>query len=91
MNVGAHNRRRNRAGRMAKSEVEQAGLRELIAWPGVTWRAVYAGKHIKLHLTYEGRTRFVVRSRTLSDARGVRNHVGDIKRTLRLLGATRKG
>lgn len=74
---------------MAKSEVEQAGLRELIAWPGVTWRAEYAGKHVKLFLSFDGRTRFVVRSKTLSDHRGIRNHVGDIKRTLRLLGAER--
>lgn len=75
---------------MAKSEVEQAAIAELLMWRGVTWRAEHGGKHIKLHLTFEGRTRFVVRSKTLSDRRGVRNHVGDIKRMLRLLGANRK-
>ena len=72
-------------------EIEQAAVAELALWPGVTWRCETAGKHVKVHLTYAGRTRFVTRSRTLSDYRGVRNHVGDIKRTLRLLGAERKG
>lgn len=75
---------------MAKSEVEQAAVYELLLWPGVTWRHEYAGKHIKVHLSFGGRSRFVTRSRTLSDYRGVRNHVGDIKRTLRLMGAQRK-
>lgn len=75
---------------MAKSEVEQAAVAELLMWERVTWRAEHGGKHIKLHLSYDGRTRFVVRSKTLSDRRGVRNHVGDIKRMLRLLGAVRR-
>lgn len=76
---------------MAKSEVEQAAIAELLLWPGVTAVVEQGRKHVKVTLHFEGRSRFVIRSSTLSDHRGVRNHVGDIKRTLRLLGAERKG
>lgn len=76
---------------MCKSEAHEAALRELREWPGVTAVVEPGRKHVRVILHYDGRSRFVVRSSTLSDHRGVRNHVGDIKRTLRLMGAERKG
>lgn len=76
---------------MCKSEVGEAAKRELALWEGVTFTVETSRKHTRVVLFYGGRSRFVVRSSTLSDHRGIRNHIGDLKRTLRLLGAIRKG
>lgn len=63
---------------------------ELRRWPGVSWGRRHRSKHMALVLTYQGVTRFVTYPLTSSDsARGPQNHVGDIRRTLRELGATR--
>lgn len=63
---------------------------ELRRWPGVSWERRHRSKHMALVLTYQGVTRFVTYPLTTSDsARGPQNHVGDIRRTLREMGATR--
>lgn len=63
---------------------------ELRRWPGVSWDRRHRSKHMALVLTYRGMTRFVTYPLTSSDnARGPQNHVGDIRRTLREMGATR--
>ena len=65
--------------------------RELSAWPGVQWERDESGKHLALRLTYAGESRKVHYPFTPSDKwRGPLNHVQDIRRVLRELGARRR-
>ena len=64
--------------------------RELSAWPGVQWERGEGGKHLALRLTYAGESRKVHYPLTPSDkGRGPLNHINDIRRILRELGARR--
>lgn len=71
-------------------EMENATVRELTDWPGVTWTEENGGKHGKLILSYRGETRMIVVAHTPSDQRAVPNHLAAIRRELRALGAEKK-
>lgn len=71
-------------------EYQKACERELASWPGVTVQQEKKGRHVRVILEYQNRTRFVVRPTSPSDgARGAKNHVRDIRHTLLQLGATK--
>ena len=74
------------------SSYEDAAERELAAWPDVQAEWLPArGKHPVLRLTYAGASRKVPYPGSPSDTgRGPLNHVQDVRRTLRALGATRR-
>jgi len=66
---------------------------ELAHWPGVTWERPPPGrKTLALAITYAGATRRVHYPITPSDSgKGALNHVQDVRRTLRDMGAQRRG
>lgn len=70
---------------------EHAAQRELAAWPDVQAEWLPArGKHPALRLTYAGASRRVVYPGTPGETfRGLLNHVHDVRRALRDLGAVR--
>ena len=75
---------------MSRCEYDLATERELIMWPGVTWRREHRAKHYALVLRFRGRERFVTHPATPSDSRrGGLNHVRDIRAALREIGAKR--
>lgn len=71
-------------------EMENATVRELQDWPGVTWTEENGGKHGKLILSYRGETRMIVVAHTPSDQRAVPNHLATLRRELRGMGAEKK-
>lgn len=65
-----------------------ATKRELERWPGASVTFTNGGKHLTATLAFGGRTRKVICAQTLSDnARGTRNHVSQVRRELKTLGA----
>ena len=71
-------------------DYDDAADRELAMWPGVTIeRTITSGGHRRLLLTYRGGSRVVIYSQSGSDTYGPANHVGDVRRELRMLGAKR--
>lgn len=74
---------------LKRSEYDYAAERELARWPGAALRREALAKHARLVLTFQGQTRCVVYPRTGSDWRGPMNHVGDIRKVLLEMGATR--
>lgn len=70
-------------------EVEDALRREVANWPGVSVRKEARGRHNALVLTLGERERFHIFTSTKSNARASKNAVSDIRKTLRILGATR--
>jgi hypothetical protein len=64
---------------------------ELKNWPGVSVSEVRRGsKADRVYLAYNGKSRFVSFPHSPSDSRtGPRNHVQDVRRVLRELGAQR--
>ena len=64
--------------------------RELRVWPGVTARREARGKHKALLLTFAGKTTTVFYPPTPSDgARGLPNHMAEVRKALKELGAVR--
>lgn len=60
--------------------------KELRKWKGVDIR-LENGKHYKLFLTVNGKSKFVLLSKTPSDWRGKLRQVSDVRKTLIDLGA----
>lgn len=71
------------------SEYVTAAARELRRWPSVTTTRKHLSKHASLILTYNSQSRCVTCPLTGSDHRGPMNHVGDIRKALLDMGATR--
>jgi hypothetical protein len=72
-----------------RSEYVEFGDRELAHWPGVEAVRRPSRRHLRLTLTFGGASRFVIAPMTGSDVKGPLNHVRDIRRTLREMGAVR--
>ena len=65
--------------------------REVAEWPGVTVSFDNTKRHRVAVLAFNGRTRRVVFAATPSDnARGLLNHIGEVRKELRGLGASRR-
>lgn len=65
--------------------------REVAEWPGVSVSFNNTKRHRVAVLAYRGRTRRVVFAATPSDsARGLLNHIGELRKELRGLGASRR-
>lgn len=62
---------------------------ELANWPGVShFRKLGGSRHSRLYLTYGERSRFVVfPSSPCKSPSAILNHIQDVRRTLRELGA----
>ena len=75
---------------MAK-RMDTATADEMAHWPTVKFISEQTRKHIRIVLTYDGETAIVTRSGTSSCTRAALNHVGDLRRACRKLGATRNG
>lgn len=71
------------------SEYITASERELRRWPGVTTRREHLSRHARMVLTFNGQSRCVTYPLSPSDRRGPMNHVGDIRKALLEMGATR--
>jgi hypothetical protein len=71
---------------------DEAADAELAHWSGVTWERLAQGrKALSLVVSYRGVTRKVHYPITPSDSRtGALNHVQDLRRTLRDMGARRR-
>lgn len=52
---------------------------------GATYRIEYGKKHNRLHLTLNGRTKFVTISSSTSDRRALQNRLRDVRHILRTL------
>lgn len=63
--------------------------REVEGWLGVTVSADTGGKHDRITLHLGSESRFVVAPSTPSDVRGIKNHIAEVRRTLRAMGAVR--
>lgn len=64
---------------------------ELSRWPGVTATRQVRGKHYALVLEYNGWSRFVIYPCSPGDGvHGAKNHLGDVRKALRDMGAVRK-
>ena len=76
---------------MKDNEYVAAGIAEVGSWPGVRIvERIRGTKQNRVVLGFEGRTRYVVYPHSPSDRRtGARNHVQDIRRVCRELGAER--
>lgn len=69
---------------------DEASDAELARWPGVTASRTVGGKHACLVLEFDGKTRKVFYPVSPSDAyRGQKNHITNIRHTLRAMGAVR--
>ena len=73
-----------------RAEKARALDAELLHWPGAKAEVERAGKHEKVHLFFADARRFVTRSTTSGDHRGIQNHLSDVRRALKQLGAERK-
>jgi hypothetical protein len=74
---------------MAESEYVAFADRELECWPGVAVSRDSSHRHMRVTVTYAGRSAFVTCPTTGSDRRGPHNHVRDLRAVLRGLGAER--
>lgn len=75
---------------MSRAEYERAIKREVEEWPGVSVEIVEGGKHPKAKFKFGGKVLSRPFSGTSSDsAFGVHQMLGDMRRTLRQLGAER--
>jgi hypothetical protein len=75
---------------MNQRELERAIEREVESWPGVTVEFVAGGKHPKAKFTFEGMMLSRPYAGTPSDgAFGLHNALGDMRRVMKQLGATR--
>jgi hypothetical protein len=74
---------------MKQREIEEAIEREVAEWPGASVTFAPGGKHPKAKLKVGEMMLAVSYSSTPSDYRTILNAVGDVRRTLRKLGATR--
>ena len=75
-----------------KSQYEIIQERVLSKWPGVVWKRAKAKRHNMLVVSFAGQTRKLPYPVSPSDKRrGALNHAGDISKTLRALGAERRG
>lgn len=63
--------------------------REAAQWLGVTVSQDTGGKHDRITLHLGNESQFLVVSNTPSDARGIKNHISLVRRTLRAMGAVR--
>lgn len=63
--------------------------REVEGWLGVTVSTDTGGKHDRITLHLGNDSRFVVAPSTPSDVRGIKNHIAEVRRTLRAMGAVR--
>jgi hypothetical protein len=72
-----------------RSEYVEFGDRELESWPGVSVERDWTKRHMRVTVTFQGRSRFVIAPATGSDARGPLNHVQDLRQVLREIGAER--
>jgi len=69
------------------SKIDNPNLeKELRKWKNVDIR-LESGKHYKLYLTVNGKSKFVLLSKTPSDWRGKLRQVSDVRKTLIDLGA----
>lgn len=78
------------AARPKRTAYDNAVDVEISRWPGVRASRMCRGKHYAIVLGFNGVSRFVCYAATPSDRRGVLNHIGDIRRTLRAMGARRR-
>lgn len=70
---------------------DQAVEAELAKWPGVSWRREVRSKHYALILTVGNVSRFVIYPASPSDSvRGAKNHLANVRQTLREMGAVRE-
>ena len=77
---------------MSRCEYDLATERELIMWPGVTWRFDRRAKHLAVILTFRGQERLMTYPASGSDKRGPLKALCE-KRAEKLriaLGRTRK-
>jgi hypothetical protein len=74
-------------------QLEQMIEAELERYPGVSWHLETRdrSKHKRIVLEFNGQSRFVVIPNSPGCARGLRNKIGDIRRELNRMGATRRG
>lgn len=63
--------------------------REMAHWQGVAYSVDRTGKHTRIELTYAEQKRIVVRSNTPTCGRAEKNHVADLRRACREMGAER--
>lgn len=76
---------------LALEKLDNPGLiKELNKWKDVGVRLDPCKKHIKVHLTVNNKSRFVLFSKTPSDWRGKHRQVSDVRKTLIELGAEKK-
>lgn len=69
---------------------EDAAVREIAEWPGVTHRLEIGGKHKRIYVCFRDAERFVVYPTSPSDAvRGVLYFLTDLRKELRAIGAQR--
>lgn len=73
---------------MSRNPFDEAMDRELQRWPSVTAVRSIGGKHNRIILHHGDRSSVVVYPATPSDRRGVLNHIAQMRRILRDLGAT---
>lgn len=71
-------------------DFERATARELAEWPGVSWAFERLAKHRAARITFAGESRVVVYPTTASDHRALANHIADLRRQCRDLGAERR-
>lgn len=72
-----------------KKELEEAIEREVSEWPGATVEFIQGGKHPKAKLKFDGRMLSTSYPSTSGSARIFLHTLGDVRRTLRKLGAER--
>jgi hypothetical protein len=70
-----------------KDPFAKARDRELARWPDATATVDRGHKHIIIRLAWRGRKALVTCSKSASCPRAVLNHIGDIRRALRGMGA----
>lgn len=77
---------------MRRHPYELPADREIASWPGVAVlaRAVMPSGHRRLIVEFRGRRRFIAYPGTpTGNPRAIKNHIQDIRRVLRELGAER--
>lgn len=73
-----------------RTSYDQAVDAELERWPGVSWHREVRSKHYALVLTVGNLSRFVIYPASPSDSiRGAKNHLANVRQTLREMGAVR--
>lgn len=72
------------------NSLADATLDELDHWPGASVKFQHSKKHNVATVSFNGQSRKVVYANTLSDnRRGLQNHLAQVRKELRALGAVR--